>query len=580
MIDSRRSSRVPSHFPRRLTFELLEERRMLATIMVTSLADDLAVDGQVTLREAIHAAEDDISVDGSTAGSGADIIEFANGLQGLIDLSISNDTAFGQTALVIASSLTIRGNANGIALGRGLDAPEMRLLLVTASGNLSLESLMLTKGVAIGAAGTENAPDGGDGRGGAVFSQGTLSITASTLHNHRARGGDAVEQGRGGSGLGGAIYNDAGMVTIVNTTISGNIVESGTGAQSGSRFGAGIYSRNGSLTISNSTITNSTAPAGRGVYVLADGEMAVATVEIDSTIIGQADSSSATTELVVLEDNGGTAMSSGDGNLIRRALGFNGAIVSSEDPLLETLAPNGGPTWTHALGDNSPALDQGLNPLDLMVDQRGATFGRVINNVADIGAFERQSTVGPLLLGDYNEDLSVDAADYVFWRKAFGAEVAAFSGADGDGDGEIGDGDFGVWQASFGNSRPNPSATELAVEALSPADLATGIETHLPDSTPLTADLPLASIPLPADSRNHETVRIAAMRAPRSVRAQSSNQADMILISVLNKILPQSREPADELSVRCSSAGTSTDHSANQSASLATQIWDEWPTVS
>src|SRR5687768_10592073 len=74
MVDSCRSSHVPLHSPRRLTFEPLEERRMLATIMVTSLADDLTVDGDVTLREAIHAAEHNISMDGSTAGSGADII--------------------------------------------------------------------------------------------------------------------------------------------------------------------------------------------------------------------------------------------------------------------------------------------------------------------------------------------------------------------------------------------------------------------------------------------------------------------------------------------------------------------------
>ena len=35
---------------RRLGFESLEDRRMLATITVTSLADNLTVDGQVTLR--------------------------------------------------------------------------------------------------------------------------------------------------------------------------------------------------------------------------------------------------------------------------------------------------------------------------------------------------------------------------------------------------------------------------------------------------------------------------------------------------------------------------------------------------
>ncbi len=50
---------------------------MLAAITVTSLADNLFVDGAVTLREAIQAANTNTSVDGSTAGDvGADTILF------------------------------------------------------------------------------------------------------------------------------------------------------------------------------------------------------------------------------------------------------------------------------------------------------------------------------------------------------------------------------------------------------------------------------------------------------------------------------------------------------------------------
>ena len=56
--------------------EYLEERTLLSAITVTSLADNTTVDGLVTLREAIQAAETDSSVDGSTAGSGADEIVF------------------------------------------------------------------------------------------------------------------------------------------------------------------------------------------------------------------------------------------------------------------------------------------------------------------------------------------------------------------------------------------------------------------------------------------------------------------------------------------------------------------------
>ena len=61
---------------------------MLATITVTSLADNTIANGQVTLREAILAAENDQSIDGSTAGSGADTIQFASNLSGNVNLSI------------------------------------------------------------------------------------------------------------------------------------------------------------------------------------------------------------------------------------------------------------------------------------------------------------------------------------------------------------------------------------------------------------------------------------------------------------------------------------------------------------
>src|SRR5919198_54629 len=50
-----------------------------ATITVTSVADNTTVDGQVTLREAIIAANTDTSVDGSEPGSGTDQIVFATG---------------------------------------------------------------------------------------------------------------------------------------------------------------------------------------------------------------------------------------------------------------------------------------------------------------------------------------------------------------------------------------------------------------------------------------------------------------------------------------------------------------------
>src|SRR5438132_14434648 len=76
-----------------LRFEDLEQRQMLAVITVTNLDDNtlpLLAGGGISLREALEAANTNASVDGSTAGSGADIIQFAPGLMGTITLKAAS----------------------------------------------------------------------------------------------------------------------------------------------------------------------------------------------------------------------------------------------------------------------------------------------------------------------------------------------------------------------------------------------------------------------------------------------------------------------------------------------------------
>jgi glucose/arabinose dehydrogenase len=69
----------------------------------------------------------------------------------------------------------------------------------------------------------------------------------------------------------------------------------------------------------------------------------------------------------------------------------------------------------------------------------------------DAGARVFRVRFAPAGNGDFNADNSVDAADYVLWRKTSGASgVPAYSGADGDGDGGIDADDRGVWTTNFG----------------------------------------------------------------------------------------------------------------------------------
>jgi hypothetical protein len=73
-----------------------------------------------------------------------------------------------------------------------------------------------------------------------------------------------------------------------------------------------------------------------------------------------------------------------------------GTAGTPVDPLLGALADNGGPTFTHALTNLSPAIDTGnnafaldQNSVALTTDQRGTGFPRFENSVVDIGAFEK-----------------------------------------------------------------------------------------------------------------------------------------------------------------------------------------------
>jgi hypothetical protein len=86
--------------------------------------------------------------------------------------------------------------------------------------------------------------------------------------------------------------------------------------------------------------------------------------------------------------------------------------------------------------------------------------------------------------GDYNDDGTVDAADYVVWRNTLGETVPNYgqnnaalgTGADGDGDGVITAADYDVWRSRFGevaggaasagSGVPEPTALGTAAVAI------------------------------------------------------------------------------------------------------------------
>ncbi|MFO0938521.1 MAG: PKD domain-containing protein [Gemmataceae bacterium] len=109
-----------------------------------------------------------------------------------------------------------------------------------------------------------------------------------------------------------------------------------------------------------------------------------ATLKIDNSILGQGDTT--------VKDVEGTAEKSGSNNFIRtqNVLG-TGTFdkTTTLDPLLGTLADNGGGIRTHLPSENSPVIDAGDNSLAtlLTADQRHYE-PRVFNSIIDIGSVE------------------------------------------------------------------------------------------------------------------------------------------------------------------------------------------------
>jgi len=77
-------------------------------------------------------------------------------------------------------------------------------------------------------------------------------------------------------------------------------------------------------------------------------------------------------------------------------------LTIAGNPRLTPLAYHGGPTRTHGLSINSPAIDAGSNPKASPYDQRDAGFARVVGARADIGAYERQPGDDELFFGGFD----------------------------------------------------------------------------------------------------------------------------------------------------------------------------------
>ena len=220
-----------------------------------------------------------------------------------------------------------------------------------------------------------------------------------------------------GYGVGGAINNYDGGLTVSQTTISGNTGLNGGGlylATYGPYVGTALEYF---AAVDGSTLTENYGIAGGGLSV---NDYAGFTV-MNTIISENTDVSSAPNFLDLGNPNSATAFTYsfvGDNtgsSLVPANPDASGNIIGDGlmpiNALLGPLNNNGGPTLTHLPMNGSPVIDVGDPNVMGGFDQRG--FARVFNGRIDMGAVEYGSSSG-FPDGDFNNDglwncLDIDA---------------------------------------------------------------------------------------------------------------------------------------------------------------------------
>jgi len=315
--------------------------------------------GTCTLRAAIQTAN---------AIPGADSIVLPAGTYGLRVGFGGEDAAAGGDLDVAPGDLTITGTGATTTVidGRGFD----RVFHILAGASLTMSGVTITNG---------RATDGFGGGG--ILNAGALNLSDAAVTASRSTTG------------GGGIFNGGGSATLTNVTLSGNTALSNGGA---------LWNFGGQAALANATVSGNTAGSTGGA-IRNDGVGAMVSLtnvtvagnssrEIPGALLNSGGPSGMTITSSILagspEESCSGPVTSGGFNIdTGGSCGFAGpGDKPGTDPLLGSLAENGGPTQTHALLPGSPALDAADPGACLPTDQRGVK--RPQGAGCDIGAYE------------------------------------------------------------------------------------------------------------------------------------------------------------------------------------------------
>ncbi|MCY2985439.1 MAG: hypothetical protein NTY15_17575 [Planctomycetota bacterium] len=381
-----------SRATRRLYAEKLEDRRVLALFVVTTLSDapisQSVGDGFLSLREAIEAANQNVSIDGSPVGSQPDFF------------SISDKIVFSVTGKITLQAGELKVDQDVEISGPGadqltIDANNNSRVLNLTSGLNRISGLTLTNGRA--------RLLNSDGFGGGIYNNsGAATVQSVVISNCFADldgGGIFGAQFRSFSAIESSILNNiagrngggifsSGAGRFRNVTIAGNLAIAGGGI---------FTAEETNLPCESCTIVGNTAVEGGGIYQVTQSGL------FGSIVAGNLGSGNIESNIggpVIFSPGNPTYSLFGGGTGTQITDGVNGnRIISDWKTIVENngvkplVKQNGGTTPTILPLADGPAIDKG-NPgyQATAVDQRG--FPRIVdadndgNAIVDIGAVE------------------------------------------------------------------------------------------------------------------------------------------------------------------------------------------------
>lgn len=276
------------------------------TVTTTNDLNDGSCTASVcSLRDAVVAAD--------TAGGASTITVPAGTYKLTIASTGADDPTTGDLDINNDASVTINGDGSGSTI---IDANHIdRAFAVQSGASLSISAVTIENGASLDASPSDHSTD--YEYGGAIYNDGTLSVTNSTLDHNEAYGyGGAIYAGSGavsttvsGSDVsydnveeyyGGGIEVDAGNMSVSNTTVDhdaandyydGGLVWDSTGVGSVTNsaidYDSGYYAgglgdyASGSLAVSGSDISHDsgqsayTESSGGGIYYDGSGSLSV-----------------------------------------------------------------------------------------------------------------------------------------------------------------------------------------------------------------------------------------------------------------------------------------------------------------